>query len=103
MTDQLEKESVKSAFRRIRKLRRWLVWILVAYFPIVFLLYYLQMSFWLFVFFCATWICIGIVVAFMIGFSTCPICRQYFHVRGLEGKTFTKECLNCGIRLNCDA
>ena len=100
MTDHQEKEAVRAAFRRIRKLRRWLAWILLTYFPIVFLLYYLQTSLWLFISFCVIWNSTGIVVAFMIGYSECPICREYFHVRGVEGKTFTKVCLNCGIRLN---
>jgi len=102
MTDQLEKEQITAAFKRIRWLRGWLAGILISYFPMVFLFYLLRIPVWIFMTFCAVWVCGGIVIAFMIGFSVCPVCRQYFHVRGMEGSTFAKECLNCGISLKTD-
>jgi hypothetical protein len=100
MVDSEEQDRIRAAFGRIRYLRRWLAAILLTYLPMTALFYSLRVSLWLFLAACALWVFAGITIAVKIGLSICPVCRQYFHVRGMEGSTFAKECINCGIRLS---
>jgi hypothetical protein len=95
-----EQEHVEAALKRIRCLRRWLAAVLLTYLPMASLCYIFRIPAWIFLTACAIWACVGIMIALRIGFAICPVCRQYFHVRGMEGDAFSKECVNCGIRLN---
>lgn len=83
-------------------MRRWLAAVLLTYLPMVCLFYAVRLPEWIIISACALWVCAGIIIAFRIGYSICPVCRQYFHVRGMVGSTFSKVCVNCGIRLNSD-
>jgi len=98
----LEQERIEAALRRIRCLHRWLAAVLLTYLPMACLCYALRITAWIFLTAGAIGVCVGIMIALRIGFSICPVCRQYFHVRGMEGNTFSKECVNCGIGLNPD-
>jgi hypothetical protein len=98
----LEQERIEAALRRIRCLRRWLAVVLLTYLPMGGLFYALRIPAAFFLTACAVWVCVGIMIALRIGFSICPVCRQYFHVRGMAGNTFAKKCVNCGISLNQD-
>jgi hypothetical protein len=100
MNDIRDKEMMEAAFRRIRRLRRWLASILLTYLPMFCLSYIMRIPEWILLSACAFWVCAGITIALRIGFSICPVCRQYFHVRGLEGSTFARECVNCGISID---
>jgi hypothetical protein len=99
MTNMHDQEHIETALKGIRYLRRWLAGVLLTYLPMASLCYIFRIPAWIFLAACAIWACVGIMLALRIGFAICPVCRQYFHVRGMEGDTFTKECVNCGIRL----
>jgi hypothetical protein len=100
MSHAHEQQHIEAALRKIRSLRSWLAVVLLTYLPMAALCYLFRVPAWIFLTACAIWVCAGIMIALRIGFSVCPVCRQYFHVRGMEGDTFAKECVNCGVRLN---
>jgi len=94
-----EQAPTASALRKIKSMHRWMIGILIAYIPVVILLYLLQLPEWLILVSAVGLICLGIVIAFMLGFSRCPDCKQYFHVRGMTGNIFSGKCLHCGITI----
>jgi hypothetical protein len=102
MSHMHDQQHIDAALRRIRSLRRWLASVLLTYLPMSLLCYIFRIPAWIFLTACAIWVFLGVVIALRIGYSICPVCRQYFHVRGMEGDTFSRECVNCGIRLNQD-
>jgi hypothetical protein len=76
-----------------------MVGILIAYIPVVVILFMMRLPEWLILVSAVGLICMGIVIAFMLGFSRCPDCKQYFHVRGMTGNIFSGKCLHCGIMI----
>ena len=99
MTTIEENEAIKAGLRKIRRKHRWLGWIIALYIPVVFLLYFLQFPQWLILGSAVFLICLGIVIAFIIGLAPCPDCGKPFHVQGMGGSIFTSSCLHCGISL----
>ncbi len=84
---------------KIRLKHRMLGGIFAIYIPAVFLLYFLQLPNWLVMGAAIALICLGIVIAFIIGLAPCPACGKPFHVRGMGGSIFTGTCMHCGIPL----
>jgi hypothetical protein len=99
MTDIQEQDTTEADLAKIGSLHRWLTGILITYLPVVVCLFLMRLPEWLILTGCLAWVCAGSVTAFMIGFSRCPACGQFFHVRG-GGSLFAKKCLHCGIRLH---
>jgi hypothetical protein len=100
MTDNNEQERVEAGLKDIRFLHRLLVGILITYIPVVAGFYVMRLPEWLIIASAVIWVSAGIIVAFAIGFSRCPTCGRYFHVRGTGGGVFVKACVHCGVRLN---
>ncbi len=80
-------------------MHRVLAGILISYLPVVALLYLLRLPEWLIIATAVAWVVAGVGVGFTIGFSRCPACGEYFHVRGTGGSVFVKTCMHCGIGL----
>ena len=99
MTDTADQEQIKTGLAGIRRKHRWLAGIFVIYIPAVALFYFLQLPNWLIMGSAILLICLGIVIAFIIGLATCPACGKQFHVRGMGGSIFTGTCMHCGISL----
>lgn len=100
MTDAQEREQIDTGLRGIRSRHRLLAGILVTYLPVIVLLYLMRLPEWLVIGAAVVWVCAGIFVAFTIGFTRCPACSNYFHVRGMGGNVFVRACMHCGIRLS---
>lgn len=99
MTDATDQEQITSGLSRIRRKHRWLAGIFIIYIPAVCLLYFLQLPSGLVMGAAVFLICLGIVIAFIIGLASCPACGKQFHVRGMGGNIFTGTCMHCGISL----
>lgn len=104
MTDAQEQERINAGLRRIRHLRIALWAIVIAFVPLVYSLMLTNVAEPVIMAVGIAWVCVGVVIELMLGFSRCPACNKYFHVRGMRGnvlvsKIFTKKCMNCGIRL----
>ncbi len=99
MTTRSEHPDPTTALAKIRFKHRLLGGILIVYIPTVFLLYFLNLPQWLILGTAISLICLGIVVAFIIGLAPCPACGKPFHVRGMGGSIFTGTCMHCGISL----
>ena len=99
MTDTEDQEKIKSGLAKIRSKHKWLAGIFVIYIPAVALLYFLHVPNWLIMGSAIVMICLGIVIAFIIGLAPCPACGKPFHVRGMGGSIFTGTCMHCGISL----
>ena len=87
---------------RIRRKHRYLGGILIAYIPVVTLLYILRLPEWLILGTAIALILLGVVIAVIIGLALCPVCGKQFHVRGMGGSIFTRACMHCGARLNAE-
>jgi uncharacterized ion transporter superfamily protein YfcC len=99
MTDTADQEQITSGLSRIRHKHRWLGVIFILYIPLVCLLYFLKLPAWLVMSTAIFLICLGIVIAFIIGLAPCPACGKPFHVRGMGGSIFTGTCMHCGVAL----
>ena len=99
MTDTVDHEQIVAGLRKIRNRHKVLGGIFIIYIPAVSLLYFLQLPNWLIIGSAIFLICLGIVIAFIIGLAPCPSCGKPFHVRGMGGSIFTGACMHCGIRL----
>ncbi len=99
MTDPQEQQRIHAGLRRIRLLRTGLGVIAMAFVPLVYLLYVLELPIKIFMSIGAGWVCLGVIIELIIGFSRCPSCRGYYHVRGMSGNIFARKCMNCGIPL----
>ncbi|KAF0219529.1 MAG: hypothetical protein FD174_1989 [Geobacteraceae bacterium] len=99
MTDTPEQERINAGLKRIRTFRKSLGVIVLGFIPVVYLLYLLELDEWLFMSLGVAWVCLGVVIELVIGFSRCPACRGYFHVRGMTGNIFARKCMNCGVPL----
>lgn len=99
MTDTPDQAEITAGLTRIRRKHQWLAGIFVIYIPAVSLLYFLQFPSWLVMGTAIFLICLGIVIAFIIGLAPCPACGQPYHVRGMGGSIFTGTCMHCGIKL----
>lgn len=84
---------------RIRRRHNVLIGIFIIYIPAVSLLYFMQLPQPLILGSAIFLIILGIVVAFVIGLTSCPACGQLFHVRAMGGSIFTVTCVHCGITL----
>lgn len=98
MTDMTEQQVAKG-LAKIRLLRMSLLAIVITFPLTVYILTGLQVTEKIVILTGVTWVVIGIILEFVIGFSRCPACRKHFHVRGMTGNFFTRQCLNCGIPL----
>ena len=99
MNDTESRERVTVGLAKIRRKHRWLAGIFVIYIPAVSLLYLLHLPNWLIMGSAIFLICLGTVIAFVIGLAPCPACGRTFHVRGMGGSIFTGSCVHCGISL----
>jgi len=99
MTDTTDQELITAGLAGIRRKHRLLAAIFAIYIPAVALLYFLQLPNWLIMGTAIVLICLGIVIAFIIGLAPCPACGKLFHVRGMGGSIFTGTCMHCGITL----
>lgn len=99
MTDDTDQNAARPPLHRISTLHRVMLGILIGYIPLVFLLYLAQLPEWLIIGAAVVLVCMGMVVAFAIGYSRCPACGQFFHVRGMSGNIFVRKCLHCGLPL----
>jgi hypothetical protein len=99
MNDTADQEPIQSGLSRIRRKHRLLAGIFIIYIPTVCLLYFLQLPSWLVMGAAIFLICLGIVIAFIIGLAPCPACGKPYHVRGMGGSIFTGICMHCGIPL----
>ena len=99
MTDTADQEKITSGLSSIRRKHKLLGGIFIIYIPAVCLLYFLQLPGWLVMGAAIFLICVGIVIAFIIGLAPCPACGKQFHVRGMGGSIFTGTCMHCGIPL----
>lgn len=99
MNDTESQEQVTAGLAKIRRKHRWLAGIFIIYIPAVFVLYFLHLPNWLILGSAIVIICLGIVIGFVIGLSSCPACGKPFHVRGMGGSIFTGTCMHCGIAL----
>ena len=98
MTDTNDQQIARGLVK-IRTLRMGLLGIVIT-FPIgVYLLTHLGVAEEIVIITGICWVLVGIILEFIIGFSRCPACRKHFHVRGMTGNFFTRQCLNCGIPL----
>ncbi len=99
MTTPSDHPDPTAALAKIRFKHRLLGAIFIAYIPAVSLLYFLQLPQWLILGTAIALVCLGIVIAFIIGLAPCPACGKQFHVRGMGGSIFTGTCMHCGISL----
>ncbi len=88
MTDTTEQQVAKG-LTKIRLLRISLLAIVITFPLTVYILTGLQFAEKIVILTGVTWVAIGIVLEFVIGFSRCPACRKHFHVRGMTGNFFT--------------
>ena len=99
MTDTADQKQITAGLSKIRRKHMVLAGVMIIYIPAVCLLYFLQLPSWLVMGAAVFLICLGIVIAFIIGLAPCPACGQLFHVRGVGGSIFTGTCMHCGIPL----
>jgi len=99
MTDTQDQAQIISGLSRIRRKHRFLTGIFIIYIPAVCALYFLKLPGWLVMGTAIFLICLGIVIAFIIGLAPCPACGKPYHVRGMGGSIFTGTCMHCGIAL----
>ena len=99
MTDTTDQAQVTSGLSAIRRKHSILTGIFIIYIPAVCALYFLKLPSWLVMGTAVVLICLGIVIAFIIGLAPCPACGKPYHVRGMGGSIFTGTCMHCGIPL----
>jgi hypothetical protein len=99
MTDTPGQTEIHAGLSHIRRKHLVLAGIFIIYIPAVSLLYFLGLPHWLMMGVAIFLICLGIVIAFIIGLAPCPACGQPYHVRGMGGSIFTGTCMHCGIKL----
>jgi len=99
MTDTADQEQITAGLSSIRRKHKLLGGIFIIYIPAVFLLYFMQLPNWLVMGAAIFLICLGIVIAFIIGLAPCPACGKPYHVRGMGGSIFSGTCMHCGIPL----
>jgi hypothetical protein len=99
MMDIQDQERITASLKRIRTFRKSLGVIVLGFIPLVYLLYLMELPEWLFFSIGIAWVCLGVIIELIVGFSRCPACRGYFHVRGMAGNIFARKCMNCGVPL----
>lgn len=98
MTDTNDQQ-IGRGLAKIRTLRMGLFGIVITFPIAVYLLTHFGVAEEIVIITGISWVLVGIILEFIIGFSRCPACRKHFHVRGMTGNFFTRQCLNCGIPL----
>lgn len=98
MTDTTEQQITKG-LAKLRLRRKALLAVVVTFPLVVYLLTQFEVAEEIVIMTGVAWVFVGIILEFIIGFSRCPACRKHFHVRGMTGNFFTRQCLNCGIPL----
>jgi predicted membrane chloride channel (bestrophin family) len=99
MTETPDREKIAKGLKRIRTLRKLLLVIVIVFAPLVYLMAMEELPLGIVMSVGISWICLGVVIELMIGFSRCPACREYFHVRGMTGNLLARKCMHCGVPL----
>ncbi len=94
-----EQQRINAGLKRLRFLRRSLGVIVITFVPVVYLLLIMDVPERIIMTIGITMVCLGVVIELVIGFSRCPACKNFFHVRGMSGNIFARKCMNCGIPL----
>lgn len=99
MEHSQEQKRIEDGLRRIRYTRISLGVVVITFVPVVYLLFLLQLPERVIITTGTAWVCLGVILELFMGFSRCPACRGFFHVRGMSGNIFTRKCMNCGVPL----
>ena len=99
MTESENHLRIQSGLARIRFLRRALLVIILVFAPLVYVIAMQNVPMRIVMIVGISWICLGVIIELVLGFTRCPACRGYFHVKGMSGSIFAKKCLHCGVSL----
>lgn len=95
----------REGLRKIRRLRRWLWALLLAFIPLIWLTTRFTQSRWVMMAILIVWVAAAVRCAARAAFSHCPRCRNYFHATAGTPSFWNllaRRCTHCGLPLRSD-
>jgi hypothetical protein len=97
----MEKESLESGLRRIRRRRCYLWMIAAAYLPLMGMTMALTHSNRALIAVYCIWVVFLAKAVLPVAFVLCPRCGKRFHMKGFFPR-YGRKCVHCGIHINAD-
>lgn len=93
---------IGSGLRRIRRRRKYLWLVSLAYMPIMWITLKMTYSHQALAVVYVIWIFFLCKAVLPVAFALCPRCGNYFHMKGFFPVYLLRKCLHCGLHISAD-